>query len=440
MVSAKLDLLKRLFKYCASMVVFCAFCIGAANAQTVIDTSRTADFMVKKVLLGNGVLVGDVKYTGEKHAISIYEDSTSQVGISKGILLTSGNAYYAVGPNKTPRSGWASFAPGDEELEAIARGKTWDASVLEFDFVTISENLSFRYVFASEEYLEYVGSKFNDVFGFFVSGPNMTKTNIARLPDGVTPITVNTVNSGLNSEFYIDNAYYNTTDPYIWDVRNRKVILNKKYLQEEVPPKYDTQFDGFTTVLTAHYKVIPNQVYHIKLAIADVGDDILDSGVFLEAGSFQSSGEIVVELAEHFKRNDFAQKVQSKKTEIIPEYELKEIKIPKKTLLGQIEFEFDKYSITSEARSAIVSMFNEWKAAKNAKLELIGHTDDWGSHVYNEELSENRSKAVAQILLDLGVPKNLMVINFHGETLPIGNNDTEHGRARNRRVEFFLVN
>ncbi len=416
------------------------FSAATIHAQTVIDTSRTADFMVKKVLLGNGVLVGDVKYTGEKHAISIYEDSTSQVGISKGILLTSGNAFYAIGPNKTPRSGWASFAKGDEELEAIARGKTWDAAVLEFDFVTISENLSFRYVFASEEYLEYVGSKFNDVFAFFVSGPDKSKANIARLADGKTPITVNTVNSELNNEYYIDNTYYNTTDPYIWDVRNRKVILNKKYLQEEIIPKYDTQFDGFTTVLTAQYKVIPNQVYHIKLAIADVGDDILDSGVFLEAGSFQSEGEIIVELADHFKRDKVAEKMQARKTELIPEYELKDIKIPKKTLIGQIEFEFDKYDITTKSRSAIVGMYNQWRSTKSAKLELIGHTDDWGSYEYNEELSEKRSKAVAQLLLELGVPENLMAINFHGETLPIENNSTKLGRARNRRVEFFLIN
>lgn len=433
-------MLKRLFKYCILTASCYAFLANTSQAQVVIDTSRTADYMVKKVLLGNGVLVGDVKYAGEKHAISIYEDSSSQVGISKGVLLTSGNAFYAIGPNKTPRSGWASFAPGDEELEAIARGKTWDASVLEFDFVTISENLSFKYVFASEEYLEYVGSKFNDVFGFFVSGPDLSKTNIARLPDGKTPITVNTVNSGLNSEYYVDNAYYNTTDPYIWDVRNRRVILNKKYLQEEIPPKYDIQFDGFTTVLTAHYKVIPNQVYHIKLAIADVGDDILDSGVFLEAGSFQSTGEIVVELADHFKRDHSAERMQAKKTDLIPEYELKDIKIPKKTLLGQIEFEFDKYSISPKAKSAIVGMYNQWRSSKSSRLELVGHTDDWGSHEYNEELSENRSKAVAQLLQDLGVPENLIVINFHGETLPISNNETELGRARNRRVEFFLIN
>ena len=433
-------MLKRLFKYCALSVLCCIFHSAILQAQTVIDTSRTADYMVKKVLLGNGVLVGDVTYTGEKHAISIYSDSTSQVGISKGILLTSGNAYYAIGPNKTPRSGWASSASGDEELESIARGKTWDASVLEFDFVTISENLSFRYVFASEEYLEYVGSKFNDVFGFFISSTKSKKTNIARLPDGKTPITVNTVNSEQNSEYYIDNTYYNTTDPYIWDVRNRKVILNKKYLQKEIIPKYDTQFDGFTTVLTANYKVIPNQVYHIKLAIADVGDDILDSGVFLEAGSFQSTGQIVVELADHFKRDHIAEKVEAKKTEIVPEYALKDIKIPKRALLGQVEFEFDEYTLTPKARTAVVGIFNHWKAAKLSKLELIGHTDDWGSHQYNEALSEKRSNAVAELLQDLGVPENLIVINFHGETLPIRNNNTEPGRARNRRVELLLIN
>ena len=67
----------------------------------------------------------------------------------------------------------------------------------------------------------------NDVFAFFITKPNGEKINIAKLPDGITPITVNTVNHELNQHYYIDNAYTNTTDPFIWDVRNRKVINNE---------------------------------------------------------------------------------------------------------------------------------------------------------------------------------------------------------------------
>jgi outer membrane protein OmpA-like peptidoglycan-associated protein len=410
----------------------------SSNGQTVIDTSYTADYLVNNVLLGSGVLVGNVKYSGEKYALSIYEDSAGEVGITKGILLTSGNAFYAIGPNKTPRSGWASTAKGDEELEAIARGKTWDAAVLEFDFVTTSENLSFRYVFASEEYEEYVGSKFNDVFGFFISGPDIEKANIARLPDGITPITVNTVNNELNSNYYIDNTYFNTTDPFIWDVRNRQVITNKNYQQPEVPPKYNIQFDGFTTVLEARYSVIPNKVYHIKLAIADVGDDILDSGVFLEASSFHSYGEQWVEIDDHFKTRKIVSKISTKKPQLLVEKEIKAVKIPERVKFGQVEFEFDEYHLTPTMLSTILSIYDQWETTKKVSIEVVGHTDDWGSHEYNEELSKKRSQSVADMFVELGVPKSMIVINYQGETSPINNNDTTEGRARNRRVEFFL--
>ncbi|QSE97996.1 OmpA family protein [Fulvivirga lutea] len=423
-------------RYCILSLLLIHF---SANGQVVVDTSFTAEYLVEKVLLGPGVKVGNVKFTGEKHAISTYLDHTNQLGISKGILLTSGNAYYALGPNKSPRTGWASSAFGDEELEAIARGKTWDAAVLEFDFVTVSENLSFRFVFASEEYLEYVGSKFNDVFGFFISGENVKRENIARLPDGKTPITVNTVNNELNSQYYIDNAYVNTTDPFIWDVRNREVVTNLNYLKEEVPPKYDTQFDGFTTVLEARAKVIPNKVYHIKMAIADVGDGILDSGVFLDAGSFQSSGEIIANLDDHFKENRQADKLAKRAANKLDEIKLPDVHIPKRHRIGQIEFDFDKYHLTPLAASNIVRVYNQWKDTKKARIELIGHTDSHGSHEYNESLSHRRSESVAQMLIELGVPKNLIAVNFMGETSPLKSNETDEGRARNRRVEFYLI-
>jgi len=413
--------------------LYVAFISLPSDAQ--IDTTKTSDFLVERILLGSGVLVGNVKFTGEKHAIGIYEDSTSQIGIKKGVVLTSGNAYYILGPNKTPRSGWASNAPGDNELDKIARGKTYDASILEFDFVTISENLSFEFVFASEEYLEYVGSKFNDVFAFFITKPNGEKINIAKLPDGITPITVNTVNHEMNKQYYIDNAYTNVSDPFIWDVRNRKVITNENYLKEETSPQYFTQFDGFTTVLKATAIVEPNEVYHIKIAIADVGDGILDSGVFLKAGTFSSFGNKQVKLDDHFGKKEPDPIKVEKLTTVM---ETRSNNVKREFPIGNVEFEFDKSILTQQGHLIVEKVYQQWLKSPNTIIKIKGHTDSFGSNEYNITLSQRRSEAVAQALLDLGVPKEKVAIYFYGEKIPLFTNDNDYGRARNRRVELAL--
>ncbi|HMP99673.1 MAG TPA: choice-of-anchor L domain-containing protein, partial [Cyclobacteriaceae bacterium] len=142
-----------------------------AASQIQIDTTHSANALVNNVLKGNGVLVGNVKYTGARHAIAYFEDEAAETGISKGIMLTTGNALMLAGPNRSTFTSWVNGTGGDRQLESIARGKTYDASVLEFDFITAAENLSFYFVFASEEYLEYVDSRYNDVFAFFITGP-----------------------------------------------------------------------------------------------------------------------------------------------------------------------------------------------------------------------------------------------------------------------------
>ncbi|MEO1049956.1 MAG: OmpA family protein [Bacteroidota bacterium] len=412
--------------------------------QIEIDTSRNAEYLVEEILLGQGVLVGNVKFTGTKYAMSLFTDQESNLGIEQGIILTSGNAYYSRGPNETPRMGWASAAPGDHDLEAITRGRTYDAAILEFDFITASENLVFEYVFASEEYLEYVGSKFNDVFAFFVDGPGMPKTNIARLPDGKTAITINNVNNELNSEYFIDNTFHNTTDPYVWDARNRKVIANKKYLKEQVPPKYNTQFDGFTTVLEARCKVIPNKVYHIKIAISDVSDGILDSGVFLKAGSFRSYGDIVAKVdRNHFNEVKEVPLISSKKKDLLYKPPAKPMKIRERGIRREpsvmnVEFDFDKFDLSEEALETIKKVYDILVTNPFAKVQLVGHTDNFGSNDYNIELSQHRSQAVAAYLRWLGTAPERIKIEYFGEEKPIENNSSEKGRARNRRVEFII--
>mgnify|MGYP001794963409 FL=1 len=412
------------------------FLFLCADAQ--IDTTRSVDFLVRNILVGNGVLVGNVKYTGAKQAIALYQDSTSQIGIEEGILLTSGNVFYALGPNKSAHFGGITNASGDVQLDRIAKGKTYDASVLEFEFVTVSENLSFEFVFASEEYLEYVGSKFNDVFAFFVEGPGLENINIAKLPDEKTPITVNTVNHEKNKDYYIDNTYMNVTDAYVWDVRNRKVIWNEHFLKKEVPAAYDTQFDGFTTLLTARCTVVPNEVYKIKIAIADVSDRILDSGVFLKGGSFRSYGKEFVKLKDHFSERKQLQKI----TRIEPQLNVTPIKLANKIKpainLGRVEFDFDKYSLSASAKATIVQLYEQWKQAPEYVIHVFGHTDSMGSIDYNYKLAVMRAKAVAHELERLGVPSENLQLFFKGELEPIQPNKTSFGRARNRRVELQL--
>src|SRR4029077_20141383 len=136
------------------------------------------------------------------------------------------------------------------------------AAVLEFDFVPATSTLTFEYVFASDEYNEFVG-QFNDVFAFFLNG-----AKIALLPGilPAPPVSINNVNLTTNPQFYINND-----------------------VDQLANPPVDTEMDGLTVVLTATAQVTAGQTNHIKLAIADADDFAVDSNVFIKAGSFTSS-------------------------------------------------------------------------------------------------------------------------------------------------------
>ena len=136
--------------------------------------------------------------------------------------------------------------------------------MLKFDFTTTTSDLSFKFAFASEEYNEFTNTEFNDVFGFFVDG-----TNIALLPGTNTPISINNVNGGAPLGVNPQNpAFFNNND------------------LSDGGPFFDLEYDGFTDVFTVSALGLGAGNHTIKLAIADTTDFSLDSGVFIEAGSF----------------------------------------------------------------------------------------------------------------------------------------------------------
>ena len=184
------------------------------------------------------------------------------------MILSSGDVGTANGPNTFDDTTTDHGLPGDADLDGLNAGfPTFDASVLEFDFTCENADVdivSFRYVFTSEEYNEWSNTEFNDVFGFFLNG-----TNIALLPDNVTVVSINNVNGG---------------NPFGVDAVNPAFFINNDL--NDGGPFVDIEADGLTVVLTALAPINPfPAVNHFKLAIADAGDPLLDSWVFLEAGS-----------------------------------------------------------------------------------------------------------------------------------------------------------
>lgn len=199
----------------------------------------------------------------------------SDLGLSKGIVLTSGRVldnFFGLGINN-PGGSFASTghnAPGDEELDYLStiqgnNQSSNDACILEMDVFAATNELSFEYVFGSEEYPEWVGSNFNDIFAFLISGPGITgdpnindQLNIATLPDG-TFVQINNVNNLGNWEYF----------------RNNQIGQSLVY------DGLTSDFLGVKKSLTARKDVIPCNTYHLKLAIADRGDFAFDSGVFI---------------------------------------------------------------------------------------------------------------------------------------------------------------
>jgi len=231
----------------------------ALPAISVTPLTALTPLQLVKNLVGASGTVKNIKYTGAKVAAGTFKGGASAIGFPAGVVLTSGDAKNVIGPNKNGGITGSNGTPGDTDLDKIVKpNKTDDASVLEFDYLAGGKTLSFQYVFGSDEYNEFVGSSFNDVFSFYVNGKP-----VSFIPGTSTAVAINNVNLNKNSKYYVDNPVGSG---------NR-----------------DTEMDGLTKVLPIVAAVTPGQFCHIKLAIADVSDTSLDSAVFIRAGSFSST-------------------------------------------------------------------------------------------------------------------------------------------------------
>jgi gliding motility-associated-like protein len=262
----------------------------AVLAQMQTTAANVSPFtpqnLISNVFLGSGVEVNSITYNGDPIAVGYFTNAQSVIGIDRGILLTTGRA------NGTTPAGFGANADGgdfasndnsggnnDPNLGPLSTEALRDVAAYTIVFTPTSDTLRFRYCFASEEYPEYACSAYNDIFGFFISGPGFpSPTNIAYIPgSNFLPVAINNIhpaNSGVPGCGPLNVQYYNNNNGSM------------------IQPVYD----GFTDVFTAQAIVQPCAQYTIRLVIADVFDAIYDSGVFLEAKSF-GTGSLRAELA-----------------------------------------------------------------------------------------------------------------------------------------------
>lgn len=276
------------------LLLLSAVCFSLnAQAQITVSNNATAQTLVNKLVTNSGssgVVTSNVTLKCDSISNGLLT-GTSLLGVNDGIVLSSGrvktdtnnNFSYGLDNNFSQGASYTSTTNfSDSNLLNLFTSWTTvnDACVLEFDLQPAGNYVEFEYVFGSEEYPEFNCSAFNDVFGFFISGPGITgQENIALLPNSNTIVSINSVNDGSNTTCGTANTAFYITNT------DSNVVL-----------------DGFITPLIATHTVTPGSTYHLKLAVGDVMDQVLDSYVILTANSLKSGNNNVPNSVSQFNK------------------------------------------------------------------------------------------------------------------------------------------
>ena len=288
--------MKEFFKPLPALVagLFFILVLSFSSIAQVTVSPATAAQMAQ-ALVGSGISVSNATITnGTANAYGLFQANGAPIGINAGVVLTTGDINNIIGPNNSGSTTTNNFGAGDPQLTALSGYNTLDAVGFEFDLIPTADTLKFNYIFGSEEYAEWVGAQqYNDVFGFFISGPGIVgQQNIALIPGTTTPVSINNINcQGANPSYYICNDPNNSICP---GSANCPPVGTQTALQ----------YDGLTVLLQAKIVIQPCQTYHLRLGIADCTDGSYDSGVMIEAGSLSSTGVQITPITGYVDPNN----------------------------------------------------------------------------------------------------------------------------------------
>lgn len=298
-------------RYTVLFLVFLMFSFAGAQNQNLTVSSFVGthvDTILQRHLAGDGVLISGCPYEGvfSSEQVGKFNNQTGNVTYQQigsfnrngytsfpfetGIVMTTGKVGVAAGPNdQTSKSDAVTNYYTETALSSLASGNINGSASLEFDFIAMADTFAFNYIFASEEYPEFACSSFNDVFAFFLTGIDpvtyvTTTKNVAIVPNTITasnpngiPVAINSINSGPGTSGSSSNCIPpGSSAPY------------SQYYVNNPAGSPGIQYDGRTTALSAQSVIFSCQTYHMKLCLANVGDNAYDSGVFIEEGSFYS--------------------------------------------------------------------------------------------------------------------------------------------------------
>ena len=294
-------------KILAQLTLICCILLTSSSFAQLTTSQKSAVDLVK-ILVGSNpnvtITTGSEKITGFPEQYGEFSNGTSKnFLLDKGVILTSGtidDMNAKAGVYKTSINGTNYKSQLLADLVSLPLNKTNNAVTLEFKFKAPTNKITFNYIFASVEYPSYVCSDFFDLFGFFITGPNPSgpaylDKNIALVPSTGKIVCINSINSGIKgdgggppSPIPTSNSKCANIDPN-WQTNSSLYVDN-------VPPfgsnygNTEIMSNGYTKVLTAKADIVCNTEYTIKLIICDISDEIYDSYVYLEEGSFKTSG------------------------------------------------------------------------------------------------------------------------------------------------------
>jgi hypothetical protein len=253
---------------------------GVSYSQYIqVDDTFTAQQLVNDFFAGSScgqatnVSVSGGTFVGAQ-SFGSFSRGSSTFPFNNGIVLSTGRATSAIGPNTGNSSEGTKTWAGDQDLEfALSISGTYNATILEFDFIPFTNKIDFDYIFASEQYLSNPSPNqcgFTDGFAFLIKPIGGTYQNIALVPGTNIPVSVNTIRGSGTICPPSNDIYFDAFNGF----------------------NHPTTFNGQTKILKAKADVIPGNTYHIKLVIADQGNEFYDSAIFLGGGSFQSATDL----------------------------------------------------------------------------------------------------------------------------------------------------
>lgn len=253
------------------IVILLLFMTISSYSQFEVETGYTEEELIRDVLINSNCAETSnyTSFTGTDYGINgigYFNSNGARFRYREGIILSTGNARDARGPNDIIYTSGDTDWPGDNDLRsATGTGNLFNASFIQFDFVPSTNSISFNFLFASEEYSDDFQCTFSDVFAFILTDSNGESTNLAVIPGTDDPVSATTVRPGVAD----------SCEP-----------ANEDFFGGINGANSGISFHGQTKSLVAFSEVNPGENYTIKLVIADNLDSDLDSAVFLEAGSF----------------------------------------------------------------------------------------------------------------------------------------------------------